>query len=452
MLPISKPQLTTKTITELIKSEMPMSQYSEVNEPVEEFLFTQLLSQFTYLQTLVANAESFSQNEIQWPAKLNFFPFNLSILQKIILKVYSFIFKKQAVINNSLIQGLKTSININEQLVNQLNTFNESLGKISQQVDLNKQNLSGQEQIVCSTQQQVSNNQQTIFSTQQQVSNNQQTIFSTQQQVSNNQQTIFSTQQQVTDNQQIIFSTQQQVTDNQQIIFDTREQIIGNEADNSFFDGFYLALEDQFRGSQEEVTDKLKVYLPFIEKSSIETNKAPILDVGCGRGEWIDLLQKNDYDARGIDLNRIMVQECQDKGLDVIHADVIEHLKSLPDECLGGITGFHIIEHLPFNILMQLFTQIVRVLKTGAIVILETPNPENVLVGANKFYIDPTHLHPLPSKLIEFVAQFQGLSRVQILNLNPYPENVRLEGSELAQRLNQHFYSEQDYSIIGYKE
>lgn len=73
------------------------------------------------------------------------------------------------------------------------------------------------------------------------------------------------------------------------------------------------------------------------------------------------------------------------------------------------------------------------------------------MVASYKFYIDPTHLHPLPSELIKFVAELQGLSKVQILNLNPYPKDLFLKGSEVSERFNKHFYSAQDYSVIGYK-
>lgn len=128
-------------------------------------------------------------------------------------------------------------------------------------------------------------------------------------------------------------------------------------------DDFYIALEDKFRGAREDIISKLKIYLPLIEQVKSKINNAPILDIGCGRGEWLELLQNNGYQNQGIDINRVMVEQCQKRELKVIEADAVEYLKSLPAESLAGITGFHIIEHLPFEVLLELFSETLRVLK-----------------------------------------------------------------------------------------
>lgn len=113
-------------------------------------------------------------------------------------------------------------------------------------------------------------------------------------------------------------------------------------------DGFYAAFEDRFRGSREEITEKLKVYLPIIAEAQVGSQDSPILDVGCGRGEWLELLRESRYTARGIDINTVMIEQCLARELEVIESDIIAHLQSLPDASLGAVTGFHIIEHLPF--------------------------------------------------------------------------------------------------------
>ncbi|MEO8892438.1 MAG: class I SAM-dependent methyltransferase [Coleofasciculaceae cyanobacterium] len=137
--------------------------------------------------------------------------------------------------------------------------------------------------------------------------------------------------------------------------------------------------------------------------------------------------------------------------MDVIEGDVIAHLQSLPDESLGAITGFHIIEHLPFSLLIKLLNETKRVLKPGGLAIFETPNPQNILVGANNFYLDPTHQNPLPSPLSEFLVEYVGFHSVNILNLNDYAESYKVSGSEVAKRFNDYFYGAQDYAVIGYK-
>ncbi|MEH2168197.1 MAG: methyltransferase domain-containing protein [Nostoc sp.] len=176
-----------------------------------------------------------------------------------------------------------------------------------------------------------------------------------------------------------------------------------------FLDAFYVAFEDQFRGSREDIFNSLKVYLPLIKEAKIGTSESPIVDVGCGRGEWLELLRESGYIARGIDINRVMLEQCRSRGLEVIEADVIAHLRALPDSSLGAVTGFHIIEHLPFETLVQLFDEAVRVLKPGGLVVFETPNTRNILVGSGDFYRDPTHKNPIHPDTISFLAESRGL-------------------------------------------
>lgn len=216
-------------------------------------------------------------------------------------------------------------------------------------------------------------------------------------------------------------------------------------------DAFYTAFEDEFRGTREEITDRFRVYLPLIETAKNGSSEFPILDVGCGRGEWLELLRQSQHLAQGIDLNRVMIEECCQRGLDVREADVISYLKGLPEGSLAGVTGFHIIEHLPFPELIALFDETLRVLRPGGLVIFETPNPQNLAVGSYNFYFDPTHRNPLPSPLIKFVAEFRGFEKVQVMNLHPCPETLRITGSELAERFSDYFYGPQDYAVIGYK-
>ena len=221
--------------------------------------------------------------------------------------------------------------------------------------------------------------------------------------------------------------------------------------DEHLLDAFYVAFEDYFRGSREDIINRFQVYLPVINQANVGTPEAPILDIGCGRGEWLELLSYSGYISKGLDMNRGMIEQCQARGLDVIAADAIEYLKNIPENSLGAVTGFHIIEHLSFNTLMRLFAETVRVLKPQGLVIFETPNPENVLVGSNTFYLDPTHRHPLPSPTIKFIAEMSGLCHVQIMKLHPYPDYHRLTGEGLAERFNDYFYGSQDYAMIGYK-
>jgi O-antigen chain-terminating methyltransferase len=125
----------------------------------------------------------------------------------------------------------------------------------------------------------------------------------------------------------------------------------------------------------------------------------------------------------------------------------------LPDSSIGAITGFHIIEHLPWNGFIDLLEETVRLLKPGGVAIFETPNPGNVLVGSHNFYLDPTHRSPLPAPLVRFMVEARGLCNVEVLFLHPYPEGIKVSADALAvaERFNEYFYGPQDYAVIGRK-
>lgn len=220
------------------------------------------------------------------------------------------------------------------------------------------------------------------------------------------------------------------------------------EEEQHFLDAFYTSFEEHFRGSREEIMKRLEVYLPVLNRASITTD---ILDIGCGRGEWLEVLKNAGLEGRGIDTNRVQVEWCQGRGLEVANDDAITYLRSLPDASLSAVTGFHIIEHLEFESLLALLYEIIRVLKPGGLIIFETPNPENVSVANHNFYVDPTHRHPLPIPMMRFLFESRGLDRIEIIKLHP-SETPRVEGqADLVQRFNEYFYGPMDYAIIGRK-
>ncbi len=180
---------------------------------------------------------------------------------------------------------------------------------------------------------------------------------------------------------------------------------------------FYKAFEDQHRGSREIIKARLGVYTPFIQKIAQLHPGATALDLGCGRGEWLELLQDLQLTANGIDLDDGMLAACRDRGLHVQTGDAIEHLKSLPADSMSIVSGFHIAEHLSLEDLQTLIQESLRVLKPAGLLILEVPNTENLVVGTSSFYLDPTHQRPLPSALLSFLVGFLGFARSKVIGV-----------------------------------
>ena len=222
--------------------------------------------------------------------------------------------------------------------------------------------------------------------------------------------------------------------------------------EDHLFDAMYVAFEDRFRGTREEIKERLRVYLPYVKQAKIGEEGSPILDLGCGRGEWVELLKENGYIAKGVDFNRGMVMQCQQFGLDVTESDMIEYLRNQQPDSFAVLTGFHIVEHLSFKTLISLFDETLRVLKSGGMVIFETPNPENLIVGACNFYFDPTHRNPLPPRLLNYLMVSRGFEKTEIIRLHPYEFSQEQQNPSTAvEALISLFNKEQDYSVIAYK-
>ena len=213
-------------------------------------------------------------------------------------------------------------------------------------------------------------------------------------------------------------------------------------------DALYLAFENVFRGPREEVKRRQTVYLEFLKEATAGALQAPVLDLGCGRGEWLELLRENETTATGVDCNVAMVAHCRALGLDVQQREALAYLCSLPDSHLGVITCFHMIEHIPFASVVSLLEEALRVLKPNGLLILETPNPKNLMVASHGFYMDPTHLKPLPPEMLRFFVEATGFSNCQVLELQPgpYPADQNLK---LSSPLDQLLYGPRDFGLIG---
>ncbi len=224
------------------------------------------------------------------------------------------------------------------------------------------------------------------------------------------------------------------------------ENILKEEKHN--LDALYILFENRFRGFEEEIKRRLEVYLPLLEKTEGE-----ILDLGCGRGEWLSLLKDRGFKAKGVDLNSAAISLCKEKGLDVVEADALEYLRSLRDESLGAVSGFHIIEHLDFELFIKILDEIVRVLKKGGVVIFETPNPLNIRVGSLDFYLDPSHKNPLHPESTSFFMEARGFVNVEykLVEHSEFESKLKDIKDYKIEKFKDYISLPRDYALIGYK-
>jgi len=219
---------------------------------------------------------------------------------------------------------------------------------------------------------------------------------------------------------------------------------------------FYLAFENRYRGSLVEISDRQKVYLPRLAGLSLPDgalrSSLRIVDLGCGRGEWLEVLHTAGFTgAVGVDSSSEMIRLCRNHRLPVEQADALGFLRAQPGASCAAVTAMHLVEHLAFPVLLALLAEARRVLVPDGLLILETPNCENVLVSARTFRLDPTHRFPLPPLLLSFSAEFSGFSTVEILPLHPNAAEQQVASdSELARRFNAYFYGPQDYALLAH--
>ncbi|MCB2187598.1 MAG: methyltransferase domain-containing protein [Deltaproteobacteria bacterium] len=223
----------------------------------------------------------------------------------------------------------------------------------------------------------------------------------------------------------------------------------------------YLAFEDLHRGSREEIKARQQVYLPLFQEAV--TPEHPLLDLGCGRGEFLETAGAAGLAVRGLDINPEMVALCRENGLEAEEGDAVEYLRGLPDNSLGGILLAQVIEHLPVDDLTELVGLAAAKLAPGGVLAAETVNPQCLTTFSGAFYLDLTHIKPIHPEAARFLWRSAGLGDVEVIYLSPYPPDHRLESflesdeglagafNRNILRLNQLLYSYQDYAVVGRK-
>jgi SAM-dependent methyltransferase len=224
----------------------------------------------------------------------------------------------------------------------------------------------------------------------------------------------------------------------------------------------YLGFEDQFRGSPEDIGRRLSEYVALF------AGRSSVLDVGCGRGEFLDLLARHGVAARGLDSNHAMVEACRARGLDVVRADALAHLTGLPDGSLGGLFAAQVVEHLPPDYLTRMLETAAHKLAPGGRIVLETINPACWLAFFESYIRDLTHVRPLHPETLQYLLRVSGFHDVRVEFKSPVADEARLQPvrlpdvdlapaladviqafNENVARLNARLFTFQDYAVIG---
>ncbi len=225
-------------------------------------------------------------------------------------------------------------------------------------------------------------------------------------------------------------------------------------------DGLYARFEARFRGERADILDRLREVLPYATPTFVLGASHAAIDLGCGRGEWLELLASEGLPAVGVDLDEDFVATCQSRGLSAINRDALDFLRGIESGTVPLVSAFHVIEHLSVRDLLTLLDECRRVLVPGGRILFETPNPENLAVGANHFWYDHTHVRPLSPDLMQFFCQDRGFVQVQIARLrkNRLPDELTYvdTGFQYNHQINslvtlakQHLLSSPDYAIVA---
>lgn len=220
----------------------------------------------------------------------------------------------------------------------------------------------------------------------------------------------------------------------------------------------YASFEDAFRGERGEIKKRVEHYLGTLKNAGIGPEDGLVLDLGSGRGEWLEVLTEQGYECRGVDLNHGILEESRERGYDVVETDALGYLRILDDGVVAAITSMHLVEHLPHRVLIDLLDESLRVLRPGGALVLETPNPENVRVGSCQFYMDPTHLHPIPPLLLQWVVRSRGFADPVIERLSEHrgapdlvPVSAEVPGAGQINQMIEWFTAPPDYAVIARK-
>lgn len=213
-------------------------------------------------------------------------------------------------------------------------------------------------------------------------------------------------------------------------------------------DDFYSFIEGINYASEDQVREYRSIYLNYVTPILKFIDEPLALDFGCGRGEWLAMLQEIGFRTKGVDLDSGMLCSAQQKGLDVELRDGSDFLKNIPAQSIAVLTAFHVLEHLPYEKVIDFFAESKRILIPGGILIVETPNPENLFVATSNFYLDHTHVRPIPILQMISLARYFSYSNYSVIRLQEQKDLYHKKNVTIRDL----FYGvSKDYGLIAQK-
>jgi O-antigen chain-terminating methyltransferase len=196
----------------------------------------------------------------------------------------------------------------------------------------------------------------------------------------------------------------------------------------------YASFQERFRGPEGLIRDRLAVYISPVADAA---GGRVVVDIGCGRGEWLEIAHEAGFSIRGVEVSPAAVDFCRGKGLDVVHLDAHSYLNAVEPGSLGAVTFFQVIEHFTLDELFEILRSSRIALGPGGLLLAEIPNITTLSVGASNFWIDPTHVRPLHPELVQFMAIQAGFQRAEIHfpSRMGKPDNPSVSGQDWQDRV-----------------
>ena len=221
----------------------------------------------------------------------------------------------------------------------------------------------------------------------------------------------------------------------------------------------YIAFEAIFRGTSEWLKEKMRRYIPYFADAP-----EPIVDIGCGRGEFLELMRDLGKEAYGVEINTYAIAQLREKRLQVVDEDALQHVRRLQPDSIGGVFCAQVVEHLVPEHVYELIKRLFTAMRSGAPLVIETLNPLSVYAFHHVYLLDPTHVYPVHPQTLVFFMRYVGFERVEVHTISPVPEHARLPAppsdasaevtvqylQTLIRRLNEILFSPLEYYVVGY--